>query len=315
MNATPRLSIIIVNWNVAALLMRCIQSILDNAGTIPLEIIVVDSASTDDSMAQLARTFPRDLHPQIMPLPQRDNVGFTGGNNIGIRAARGDYLFLLNPDTEIMGDALQQMIAYLDGHPETGIVGPHTLNPDGSYQSTRRYFPSLALELRESLWVAPHLFRYPPSHYPVDQPPAAHTHRVDWLQGSALMARRAVYEQIGGLDSAYFMFSEETDWCRRAADAGWQIVYIGSARIVHHGGGSTQQVPAFKHIQYQSSKVLYFRKHHGVLQAEFLRGYILLNYAIQLCIEAGKGLIGHKRGLRRERVRLCWQVIRSGLRK
>lgn len=303
------LSIIIVSWNVAPLLLTCLSSIRAHAADLNHEIIVVDSASTDDTVAQV-----RTAYSDVTLLPQTDNVGFSRGNNIGLAAARGRYLLLLNPDTEIIGAALQQMVAYLDAHPTVGIVGPHTRNSDGTHQSTRRRFPSLAVALFESTWVQPLAPRRLLDHYVVADADDDAVVSVDWVQGSALLARREVYEQIGGLDEGFIMYSEEMDWCRRAKEAGWGVVYLGTARIVHHGGKSSEQVVARRHIHFQTSKIRYFRKYHGAVAAGVLRGFLLGNYVWQLVLEALKGLLGHKRALRRDRVRAYWQVIRSGLR-
>jgi hypothetical protein len=134
---------------------------------------------------------------------------------------------------------------------------------------------------------------------------------VDWVQGSALMARRTVYEQIGGLDERYIMYSEELDWCKRAHLASWQIWYIGEAVITHHGGQSSEQVKVRSHIHFQHSKLRYFRKFHGRAAAWSLRAIILLNYLWQMGIEGLKWGVGHKRPLRRERLKTYHLVIRS----
>jgi hypothetical protein len=139
------------------------------------------------------------------------------------------------------------------------------------------------------------------------------TAEVDWVQGSALMMRREVYAQIGGLDEGYVMYSEELDLCRRAKDAGWRVVYLGSAKIMHHGGKSSEQAVARRHIHFQQSKLRYFRKYHGAFIAHGLRVFLLASYGLQLAQEWLKGALGHKRALRRERVRAYWQVLRSGL--
>ncbi len=304
---TPVLSIIIVSWNVAGDLERCLRSI-QTAPKPTTEIIVVDACSADDTVAVV-----HDRFPDVTLLAQTENVGFTKGNNIGLRAARGCYLLLLNPDTEIVGDALLRLIDVMEAHPQVGVAGAHTLNTDGTYQSTRRHFPTLKSELIESLWFAPYLKKLP-SHFPLNQPNCDSTHRVDWVQGSSMLARRAVYEQIGGLDESFFMFSEEVDWCKRATDAGWQIMYVGTATIIHHGGRSTEQTGARTHIYYQTSKISYFRKHYGALSAGLLRVYILANYAIQIIIETVKSALGHKSAMRQERIKCYRDVLRSGLR-
>ncbi|MEO1646786.1 MAG: glycosyltransferase family 2 protein, partial [Chloroflexota bacterium] len=221
--------------------------------------------------------------------------------------------FLLNPDTEVLNDAIPQMVAYLDDHPAVGIVGPHTLNTDGTTQSSRRHFPTKQLAFFESTWLQPFAPQSMLDHYTIANMPDDAVIPVDWVQGSALMARREVYADIGGLDEGYVMYSEEMDWCKRARDAGWNATYLGTAQIIHHGGKSSEQVGAHKHIWFQESKVRYFRKHHGTGFATLLRLFLLVSYLWQIAIESAKGAFGHKREMRRERVQTYWQVVRSGL--
>jgi GT2 family glycosyltransferase len=147
----------------------------------------------------------------------------------------------------------------------------------------------------------------------LDQPDDA-TLDVDWVKGAALMARREAIRQVGPMDEGFFMYSEELDWCRRFRDAGWRVVYLPAAQIVHHEGKSSEQVVTSRHIYFQTSKVRYFRKHHGRAVAEALRWFLLGNYIWQLGLEGTKWLLGHKRPLRVERVAAYWQVLRSGLR-
>jgi len=287
-------------------LAACLDSIQANTGNMTLEIIVVDSASTDGTVEMI-----RERYSWVKLLPQDSNVGFTRGNNIGLRAAHGRCLMLLNPDTQVIGEALPRMARYLDEHMQVGIVGPHTLNNDGSTQSTRRRFPTLLTAIFESTWLQKFAPRRLLNHFYVKDIADSDTADVDWVQGSALMMRREVYEQIGGLDEQYVMFSEEMDWCKRAKQADWRVVYIGEAQIIHHGGKSTEQVSALKHIYFQHSKLRYFRKFHGLLAAFALRVFLVLSYVQQLIFEVIKGLLGHKRDLRRERVRIYRQVIGS----
>lgn len=311
------LSIIIVSWNVADLLAACIDSIyvgLEDEGPKRLdksrvEVIVVDSGSTDGTVTML-----RERFQQVHFIPLDENLGFTRANNIGLAQAKGRHLFLLNPDTLILKDALARLVAFMDANPNVGMCGPHTLNSDGTTQSTRRRFPNFWIGLFESTWLQPYapkrLLDY---YYYVNGNGVHETLDVDWVQGSALVVRREVYEQLGGFDEGFVMFSEELDWCRRARDAGWRIVYLGSAEIIHHGGKSTQQVVARTHILFQQSKLRYFRKYHGILVAGVLRLFLQVNYLVQLVVETGKWLMGHKRPLRRERMAAYWHVLRSGL--
>ena len=303
---SPTLSIVILSWNVRELLRKCLASL---PWTDPqVEVIVVDAGSADGS-AEVAR----QEFPAARLIAQPDNLGYTRGNNLGLRAATGRYLLILNPDTEVVGDALTRMLAYMDGHSQTGLLGPQLVSPDGSVQSTRRRFPTLLTAFFESTWLQPLaprslLNRY----YALDLSDDAIS-EVDWVMGAALLVRREAYEQVGGFDEGFFMYSEEVDWCRRIKAAGWQVVYFPPARVIHHAGRSSEQVPAATHIRFNASKVRYFRKYHGLLAAEALRLYLLGNFAVQLGLEAAKWLVGSRRPLRAARVAAYWQVLRSGL--
>jgi N-acetylglucosaminyl-diphospho-decaprenol L-rhamnosyltransferase len=143
--------------------------------------------------------------------------------------------------------------------------------------------------------------------------PAPIGQEVDWVVGAALMVRREVLAQVGGFDEGYFMYSEELDLCRRIKEAGWRIVYLPAAQIIHHEGKSSEQVVAARHIRFQTSKVRYFRKFHGPFQAEALRVFILASFAVEWCFEAGKWLLGSQRPLRRDRMVAYGQLLKSRL--
>jgi len=303
---SPALSILLLSWNVRDLLRTCLAHL--PLARPEVEIIVVDSASTDGSAEMV-----RDEFPQVQLIASSENLGYSRGNNLGLRAAAGRYLFILNPDTEIVGDAVAQMLAYLEAHPRVGVLGPQLISPDQTVQSTRRRFPTLATAFFESTWfqsLAPR--RWLDDYYARDLPDEA-VAEVDWVIGAALCVRREAYEQVGGLDENFFMYSEELDWCRRLKAAGWKVVYFPPAQVIHHEGRSSEQVPAATHIRFNSSKVRYFRKYHGPLAAETLRWFLLGNFAAQLVLEFAKGLVGHKRQLRAERVAAYRQVLKSGL--
>ncbi len=303
--AAPVLSIILLSWNVRDLLRKCLASLpLNNAA---VEIIVVDAASADGSADMVRAEFPA-----VRLLAATENLGYTRGNNVGLAAAAGQYLLILNPDTEVVDDALAQMQAYLAAHPQVGVLGPQLIHPDGRVQSTRRRFPTLAVALFESTWLQPLAPRVWLDRYYARDLPDDAIAEVDWTMGAALMTRRAVYAQVGGFDEGFFMYSEEVDWCRRVKAAGWQVVYFPPARIIHHAGRSSDQVPAATHIRFNTSKVRYFRKYHGALAAEVVRWVLLGNFAWQWALEAAKWLVGHRRPLRAARMAAYGQVLRSG---
>jgi N-acetylglucosaminyl-diphospho-decaprenol L-rhamnosyltransferase len=302
------LSVIIVSWNTRDLLADCLHSINAGRGALAVEVIVVDGGSSDGSPEMIAENFP---WVQLEARPE--NVGFPKGNNIGLAKAGGRLLLLLNPDTVIIGEALATMAHYLGANPEVGIVGPKLLNPDGSIQSSRRRFPTFATGLFESTWFQPFAPRSLMEGYYAADLPDDVISDVDWLVGACLMTRRDVLESIGPLDEAYFMYSEELDWCRRVKEAGWRVVFLPEAQIVHHVGKSSDQAVTERHINYQRAKLRYFRKFHGRVPAAILRINLLFNYLVQIVLEGAKGVLGIKRSLRWQRVRAYWAVIRTGL--
>ena len=157
-SSSPDLSIITVSWNVRDLLRDCLSAVENGRGDLTLEMIVVDSASNDGSAAMVRAEFP-----WVQLITCDDNVGFPRGNNLGIAAASGRHILLLNPDTIILNDALSAMVSYLDEHIDIGALGPQLLNADGSVQSSRRRFPTLATGLVESTWLEPFAPRVYPS--------------------------------------------------------------------------------------------------------------------------------------------------------
>jgi GT2 family glycosyltransferase/glycosyltransferase involved in cell wall biosynthesis len=310
---TPDLSIIVLSWNVADLLAGCLQSLPVAAGDWweRTEVIVVDNASTDASVSLVRTDFP---HVRLVALTS--NLGFSGGNNAGIQVSRGQHILLLNADTLARPLSIEALANYLDANPGTGIVGPRLLNPDGSTQSSRRRFPTVVTALVESTpvqrWFSgSRLLR---DFYMLDRPDEE-TQQVDWLSGAALMCRRETLMQVGLLDPGYFMFSEEVDLCKRVAAAGWDIAYLPEARIVHYGGQSTEQDVPARHIHFNTSKARYFRLHEGSLAGRIVRRYLLGVYVAQSITEGAKWLVGHKRALRAERLRMYSQVLKSGLRE
>ena len=315
------LSIVIVNWNVVGLLRRCLSSIVGELRPEPgldlvlpgtlwsYEIWAVDNASTDGSSEMVREEFP-----YVHLIANSENLGFTVANNQAIVKSKGKFILLLNCDTEVVDDALATMVAYMEEHSDVGVLGPQLRYPDGEIQSSRRRFPTMATAYLESTilqqWFPDNsiLQRYFMADVPDD-----HVQEVDWVVGACLMTRRQVVDQIGLLDEGFFMYSEELDWCYRAKQAGWKVVYLPSAEVLHYEGRSSTQVVPARHIHFQSSKVRFFRKHHGPVAGELLRLFLLASYVFQLCEEAAKWLLGHKRRLRAERVKAYWQVLRSGL--
>lgn len=306
----PDLSVVIVNWNVKDLLRCCLQALLETGQIslhLTLEIIVVDSASSDGSPEMVRHEFP-----QVRLIVSEQNLGYAGGNNVGAAQAQGRYLFLLNPDTVVQPETLWHMVAYMDAHPTVGALGPQLLWPDGSIQSSRRRFPALGTLFWESTLLGqwfPHN-RHIQSYHLTDQP-ADQPQKVDWVVGAAILIRREAWQQVGPIDEAFFMYFEETDWCRRSAAAGWEIHYLPTAQVIHYEGKSSEQVVAARTLRFQRSKLRYTHKYFGPVWATLLRLFLWLTFAFQWAEESCKWLLGHRRGLRRERMAAYGEVLRG----
>jgi N-acetylglucosaminyl-diphospho-decaprenol L-rhamnosyltransferase len=301
-----RVSIIVVNWNTRALLERCLRSSFDADATgLEVEVIVVDNSSGDGSAEMVV-----DRFPQASLIASTSNLGFARANNLAMRQATGKYYLLLNPDAELQEGALASLVTYAEEHPEAAVVGPRLLNSDGTPQSSRRRFPTLGTGFIESTvlqrWMPHHpaLRRY----YVLDRGDDE-LQETDWLVGACLLVRAAAVAEVGPMDEAYFMYSEEIDWCRRFADAGWRTVYHPGARVVHHGGQSSDQEPFGRHVRFQHSKCRYFEKHHGRGIAQLLRAYLLANYLFLLAEDAVKLVLPRKREMRMRRMSTLARVV------
>ena len=257
------LSIIIVSWNTRKLLENCLGSILANPPISPVEIWVVDNASTDDSPRMVDEKFP-----QVRLVDNRENVGFARANNQAIQQCAGKYILLLNPDTLVASGALQALVDFLDKHPEAGAAGARMLKPDGSLQISSHPRPTLSREF----WRLFHLDDllpfawYPRTKWETNQP-----QEVDILAGSCLLLRKEALDQVGFLDEDYFIYCEEVDLCSRIQRAGWRMYWVPQAEVLHFGGQSTQQVPTEMFINLYHSNIKYFRKHYGGSAAQIYK--------------------------------------------
>jgi N-acetylglucosaminyl-diphospho-decaprenol L-rhamnosyltransferase len=248
-------SIIIVSWNTSRLLESCLRSLNSRDSGIALEVIVVDNGSDDDSVAMVRRRFP-----EVQLIANGKNVGFAQANNQGIVRSSGRHVMLLNSDTEVQPGAIETLVGFLETHQEVAAVGPYLLNTDGSLQPSCH--PILTPE--REFWRLAFLDELVPvATYPMGRWDASTPRQVEVIKGACLVMRRAVLDQIGLLDERYFIYSEEMDLCLRIARAGWQLYWVPSARVVHHGAASTKQVAESMYLQLYRSKLQFQEKHFG----------------------------------------------------
>jgi N-acetylglucosaminyl-diphospho-decaprenol L-rhamnosyltransferase len=234
------ISIVIINWNVARLLDGCLASIFQGteASDSSVEVIVVDNGSDERDYRQVVENHPVDRLIEL-----ETNLGYGAACNAGAAAARGEALLLLNPDTFLLPGSLDLLWNTMQIAPHIGLVAPMLLNRDGTLQSAGYRFPGVANLLFDLLPLPARLYESPLNgriHTGNGELPYA----IDYALGAALMIRRSAFEQVGGFDESYFMYSEEVDLQRRLADAGWTRLLAPAARIIHLGGQSTSQRPA-----------------------------------------------------------------------
>jgi GT2 family glycosyltransferase len=257
-----KLSIIILCWNDLKVISDCIASIHAKTHSVEFEIIVSDNGSTDGSIEHIRKNFP-----DVRIIENGTNLRFAKGNNVGIDASRGEYVLILNPDTLMHEGTLDKMIAYADKHPEAGAFGCRILNADGTNQGGIRPFPTtrsewvLALGLRGLARISDW---FSPGEYEGWDADTERT--VGWIAGCFLLIRGNLVRSLGGFDSQFFYYFEDTDLCRRVWEAGYPIRFTPSVSITHLGGQSTVNrfPPLSFALDAAVTRYLYFYKCYGM---------------------------------------------------
>ena len=265
----PDLSIIIVSWNAWDLLDQCLQSIYENIRDIKFEIIYVDNASQDNSVEQV-----KSRYPFVKVFCNDRNLGFSKANNIALQAFSGRYALLLNNDTILFPGAIENLVAYLEEHRQVGACGPLLVYPDETLQVSYGYFPSIwtaAMASPLDRLLPPPLGNHRLGIVPrPDEKP----HPVDYIRGACLLVRRDVVEEIGLMDERFFLYCEETDWCYRIKQKGWEIHFVPTSRIIHIGSQGLIRTPFRMHYELYHSLRKFVYKYHPGWYASFL-GLIL----------------------------------------
>lgn len=268
----PELSVVVVSYNTRDLTRRCLRSVQEHANAIVTELILVDNASADGSADMVRNEFST-----VRLIANPDNRGFAAANNQGFEIARGRYVLLLNPDTEVLAGTLDKVLLFAAQNPATGVIGCRVRYPDGSQQST--FFRYLRLStvilnlfvpnrwMRKSEWLGHS--RYVGADLDT-------THEVEVVAGCFMLVPRIAIDQVGGMDEGYFMYGEEADWCYRMRSAGWPAVYYPDATILHHGGQSARQRPGPMLRAMARSQLRFLEKTQGRLAAYVANVLMLL---------------------------------------
>jgi len=254
----PSLSLILLNFNTRDMMLACLDTLLPTAQDREWQIIVVDNGSTDGSAAAIAQRFPH-----VALLASSTNLGYAGGNNLGLRQATGNAVVLLNSDVIVDASALQALADYLHTHPDVGALSPRLLIRDSVPQPYAfGNDPTLAYLVRRGINTI--LRRGALHDWGID-----HAIDVDWISGACFCVRRSILPQVGLLDERFFLYFEDIDWCLRIRQAGWRIIYNPAWSVIHLGGASQPDIQGSSDLYYQS--LLYFyQKHYAWIQRTIL---------------------------------------------
>ncbi|MGI5816643.1 MAG: glycosyltransferase family 2 protein [Armatimonadota bacterium] len=294
----PDVSVCIVSWNVADDLRACLESVGAQRNPPTFEIIVADNASSDESVSMI-----REQFPEVELIVNDENLGFAKATNQTLRAARGRYLMMLNPDTVLQPDSLAKLVAVADAHPEAGIVAPRLIYPDGSLQYSCRRFPTIAAAVyRNTLFGRLFPGARPAAEYIMRDCDHDTEHDVDWASGACLLIRREAYEQVGELDEGFVWGSEDVDYCFRMHRAGWSVLYSPVTDVVHAVGRSTDQAVVPTIMRTHRGMYRLYAKHFAPHAAA--RGFVWLGVWLRAGLlivswEARRAIRGTVRWIRR----------------
>lgn len=282
----PELSIVIVNWNVSNELVACLDSIEAHAGA--SEVIVVDNASSDGSVDLIG-----ECYPWVRLIANHQNLGFAKANNQGFAAASGEFILLLNPDSRLMPNALENMLEHLRGKPRIGLVGPRIIDENGEVVrpcrrppvSLRQVLKGLFLTDKLFYWTMKKLFgrrfvRLADRRFYRDGPTGC-------LQGSCMLMRKSDIEVLGGFDERVPMYLDDGDLCARYRANGMWVYFCAHAEILHTGGSSVHKLanPRMSSLIGSLALDIYFLKHHGPWHVALHHGMLLASSVIFLIID------------------------------
>ncbi len=292
----PDVGVIIVSYNVADLLRKCLRSVLASRG-VELAVCVVDNGSADGSADLVRAEFP-----QVHLIVSAENRGYSAANNLGIRYFLAQtppprYILLLNPDTEVPPEGIAEMVAYLDRNPEAGIAGPKLVRPDGSLDlACRRSFPSPEVSFYRMVGLSrlfPRSRRF--GRYNLTYLDPDVETEVDSVVGAFMLVRREALEAAGPMDEDFFLYGEDLDLAFRVKARGWKVLYYPKVVVLHHKGESTRRARARAVREFYRAMLIFYRKHYAPANPPLLRWVvtagIYLRWGLALALLKAGGLI------------------------
>jgi N-acetylglucosaminyl-diphospho-decaprenol L-rhamnosyltransferase len=297
-NDQPDISVLVVNYNTAHLLQRMFTALDSAKGSLRLQIIVVDNASTDNSVQIL-----EGQYPNVVLIKNLENIGFARANNQAISCLKGRYTLLLNTDAFIAPGALEKTIAFMEEHRDCGVLGAKLVSEDGELQPSCRYFPTPWNVFLQKTGLS----RLFPNHRSIDDLSWDHAtiRYCDWVPGCFYLVRSTALQQVGLFDPRFFLYYEEVDHCRAVKTAGWKVIYYPHAQVTHIGGESAKSNNTISDVGRQisilqiESEQLYFRKHYGLLG-------LAVSVALSLIADLLSAMNGFFRRLDTRAVRHAW---------
>ena len=306
------ISVVIVAWNAKHYVELCLESLAKAPPRRSMEVLVVDNASEDGTSEMIETQFP-----WVKVIKSSENLGFSKGNNVAIRQCQGQYIALVNPDVIVFPGCLDALADFLDQNPKVGNVGPRVLNPDMSMQSTCRRFPTLwnnfcsatGLSSRfksSQFFAGEHMF-----YFPHDR-----TLAVDVIVGCFSMIRRETFDAVGLLDEGLWMYGDDVDWCRRAWNAGWQVMFYPGGQAIHDRGKTTAPYPVRFAVAQQRSVLHYWKKHHSFLGVLGIRTIMFFRHLLRYGVAVLAGLShsgeGVQSDVRKQVSGACLRELLSG---
>jgi GT2 family glycosyltransferase len=301
------ISVVIVSWNAKKYLVDCVRSILETPAACTFEIIVVDNASSDGSPEAMEEHFP-----QVRLIRNAGNEGFAKANNIGIRAASGRYLCLVNSDVLVKENCMDNILRFMEENPRVGMSGPKVHNADGTLQISCSYFPTLRYYFLRALALDTFLGHLPLfSTTPQRDPNRSTPFPVGVLAGCFWMLRRSALDEVGLLDEGFFMYGEDYDWCQRFHKAGWEVMHYPLAEITHFGGASSANDPIRFTLEMRKASLRLWKKHRGGLSTACYLSLIGLHSAIRvLCGAAAFIALPGKRDAARQKMKEHTSILK-----
>ena len=261
------ITIAIVNYNSSSMVLQCIRSVVEFSGDLDYEIIIVDNASSDDSVELIKASFPEHLL-----IENKTNLGFSKAVNQAFKASSGEYFFLLNPDAKLISNIFPGMISFFQTHPKAGIVAPRITFPDNRLHPSARRFITLLAAILDVLQI--HFYfsnNAVAKRFEYDKWKHNEVREVDWVTGAAFLTKRKTFEDCGMLDERFFMYFEDMDYCMCVKQNGYATYFCPQFSVVHHHArGGSDKLPV-RSVDYYISLHRYLLKHKGDLKATIFR--------------------------------------------